>query len=157
MEEGLMFERNNVDTEKFWADREKEKGGKVRFFTFATLIGRSGDNAVNLGGLLYIIDGTITFEDFEKDNWLYKIMNKKKDYEKTEFDLKADDIAEIKLVSKNTALNCIAGILPDTATKLLGGLNLIFTQKVFQLRLKSGHSLFFEIMKAKEFDEAIKS
>jgi hypothetical protein len=163
MEEGPMFERNNVDTEKFWADREKEKGGKVRFFTFATLIGRSsligrsGDSAVNLGGLLYIIDGTITFEDFEKDNWLYKIMNRKKDYEKTEFDLKADDIAEIKLVSKNTALNCIAGILPDTATKPLGGLNLIFTQKVFQLRLKSGYSLFFEIMKAKEFDEAIKS
>ncbi|MBN2324498.1 MAG: hypothetical protein JXQ30_12245 [Spirochaetes bacterium] len=152
-----MFERNNVDAQKFWAEREKEKGGKVRFFTFATLIGKSHDAAVNLGGLLYIIDNTVIFEDFEKDNWIYKIMNRKRSYEKTEFDLKVDDIAEIKLVSKNAALNCISGILPDTATKPLGGLTLLFTQKVFQLRLKSGYSLFFEIMNAKEFEESIKS
>ncbi len=158
-----MFERDNVDAEKFWADREQKKGGKIRFFTFATLIGRSSptgrsvDSAVNLGGLLYIIDGTITFEDFEKDNWLYKVMNRKRSYEKTEFDLKMDDIAEIKLISKNAALNCISGILPDTDTKPLGGLSLLFTQKVSQLRLKSGHSIFFEIMKVKEFDTIMNS
>ena len=151
-----MFEREDVDTGKFWAEREKEKGGKIRFFTFATLLGQSGDTAVNLGGLLYIIDGTIIFEDFEKDNWLYKILNRKKKYEKTEMDLKTNDIVEVRIVSKNTALNCISGFFPDTDTKPLGGFKLIFTQKVFQLRMKDGYSLFFEIMKAKEFGEAMK-
>jgi len=152
-----MFEREDVDTNKFWADREQLKGGKLRFFTFATLLGRSGEKAITLGGLLYIIDDTITFEDFEKDNWLFKLMNRKKSYEKTEFDLKVADIAETKLVSKNTALNCISGNLPDTNTKPLNGFNLLFNQKVFQLRLKSGNSLFFEIMKAKEFGETLSS
>jgi len=146
-----MFEKQDTDTSKFWEEREREKGGRVSFFTFATFLGRSNDKAMNLGGLLYIINGTVIFEDFEKDNWLFKILNRKREYTKTEFDIQKDDIAETKLVSKNVALNCIAGIISDTETKPLVGLQNIFYQKVFQLRLKSGYSLFFEIMKAKEF------
>lgn len=152
-----MFERQDTDTSKFWEEREKDKGGKVRFFTFATFLGRSNDKALNLGGLLYIINGTVSFEDFEKDNWLFKIINRKREYKKTEFDLKKDDITEIKLVSKNTALNCISGIISHTDTRPLGGLQNLFYQKVFQLRLKSEYSLFFEIMKVKEFIGATSS
>jgi hypothetical protein len=88
---------------------------------------------------------------------MFKILTRKKTYEKTEFDIQKNDIVETKLVSKNTALNCISGIIEDTDTKPLGGLQHFLYQKVFQLRLKSGHSLFFEIMKAKEFIAATKA
>lgn len=152
-----MFEKQDNDSSKFWEEREKLKGGKVSYFTFATFLGRSKDRALNLGGLLYIIDSTMIFEDFEKDNWMFKILTKKKTYEKTEFDIQKNDIVETKLVSKNTALNCISGIIEDTDTKPLGGLQHLLYQKVFQLRLKGGHSLFFEIMKAKEFIAATRA
>ena len=152
-----MFEKQENDASKFWEEREKMRGGKVSFFTFATFLGRSNDKALNLGGLLYIIDGKIFFEDFEKDNWLFKILSRKKTYEKTEFDIKRDDIVETRIVTKNMALNCISGIIEDSDTKPLGGLQAALFQKVFQLRLKSGYSLFFEIMKAKEFIAATKA
>ena len=146
-----MFETANDESRHFWEEREKQKGGKVSFFTFATFLGRSGDKTLNLGGLLYLINKTLIFEDFEKENWLLKILNRKKGYEKTEFDIKRKDIAEIKLVSKNTALNCISGFINDVDTKSLSGVGGLLLQKVFQIRMKSGYSLFFEIMKIKEF------
>jgi hypothetical protein len=146
-----MFETTDDESRQFWAEREKQKGGKISFFTFATFLGRSGDKHRNLGGLLYLINNTLTFEDFEKENWLLKILNRKRDYEKTEFEIKKDDIVETKLVSKNTALNCISGFIDDVDTKTLSGIGSLFLQKVFQIRIKRGYSLFFEIMRAKEF------
>ena len=146
-----MFETIDNESRQFWEEREKEKGGKISFFTFATFLGRSGDKQLNLGGLLYLINKTLTFEDFEKENWLLKILNRKKEYEKTELEIKKDDIVETKLVSKNTALNCISGFIEDVDTKPLTGVGGLFLQKVFQIRMKSGYSLFFEIMKTKEF------
>ena len=52
----------------FWKEREDEKGGKIQFNTFATFIGRSGEKKVDLGGLVYLINNIVYFEDFEKDN-----------------------------------------------------------------------------------------
>jgi hypothetical protein len=146
-----MIETTDNESRQFWEEREKEKGGKVSFFTFATFLGRSGDKQLNLGGLLYLINKTLTFEDFEKENWLLKILNRKREYEKTKFEIKKDDIVETKLVSKNTALNCISGFVDDADTKTLTGVGGLFLQKVFQIRMKGGYSLFFEIMKIKEF------
>jgi hypothetical protein len=56
------------ESKKFWEEREKDKGGKLGFFTFATYMGISSEKPVNTGGLLYTIDRKIYFEDFEKEN-----------------------------------------------------------------------------------------
>ena len=126
-----MFETTDNESRQFWEERENQKGGKVSFFTFATFLGRSRDKNLNLGGLLYLINKTLTFEDFEKENWLLKIMNRKREYEKTEYDIEKKDIVEVKLVSKNTALNCISGFIDDVDTKSLSGVGGLFLQKVF--------------------------
>lgn len=143
------------ESRRFWEEREKQKGGKVEFFTFAAFMGRSRDRHVNLGGLLYIINKTVTFEDFEKDNWFAKIISRKQKYEKTEFSFKTEDITEIKTVSKNSALNCISGIIDDRDTKRLSNISGLFFQALVQIKLKSGYSLFFDVMKRKEFTTAV--
>jgi len=143
------------DSKRFWEEKEREKGGKVSFFTFATFIGTSLEKPVNTGGLLYTIEKSVYFEDFEKENWFAKILSRKQKYVKTEFNFKKEDIEEIKRVSKNTALNCISGIVMDTDTKPLSKVFTFMLQSVVQIRLKMGYSLFLEIMREGDFLAAL--
>jgi hypothetical protein len=66
------------------------------------------------------------------------------------------DIAELKRVSKNSALNCITGLVPDTETKPMSRVFQFIAQSVLQIRLKRGYSLFLDIMREKDFIAAIK-
>ena len=93
------------EARKFWEEKESEKGGKVTFYTFATFLGRSSDRQVTNGGLVYIIDDKIYFEDFEKENWLVKLISRKQKYEKTEFSVKRSEISLTRIVTRNSALN----------------------------------------------------
>jgi hypothetical protein len=147
---------SSEEAENFWAEKEQEKGGKVRFFTFATYMGSTGGRPTSLGGLLYIIDEQLYFEDFEKDNWFAKIISRKKNYEKTELDFGVDDITEIKTISKSSALNCIAGIIKDEDTKSVSIVTKALFQSIVQIRLKNSISHFFDIMRDKEFVAALK-
>ncbi len=144
------------DAREFWNQKEREKGGTVGFYTFATFLGRSNDKTVSLGGLIYTIDDTIYFEDFEKDNWLSKFFARKRTYEKTEFNFPIKDIVELKIVSKNSAYNCASGYLEDTNTKPFSKIMSILFQSAVQIRLKRGGSLFFDIMRSKDFINALK-
>jgi hypothetical protein len=120
-------------------------------------MGSSGSRPTSLGGLLYIINERLYFEDFEKDNWFAKIISRKKNYEKTEFDLNIKDIVEIKTISKSSALNCIAGILKDEDTKPVSVVTKALFQSIVQLQIKNSISYFFDIMRDKEFVAALKS
>jgi hypothetical protein len=144
------------ESRKFWEEKEREKGGKVTFFTFATFWGISSEKQVNTGGLLYTIDGTIYFEDFERENWFSKILGKRQKWEKTEFAVKKKDIVEFKKVSKNSALNCITGLVPDTETKTVSQVFQFLAQSVLQIRLRRGFSLFLDVMREKDFLSAVK-
>jgi hypothetical protein len=143
------------EARKFWAEKEAEKGGKVNFYTFATFIGRSSDRHVTNGGLLYTIDDRVYFEDFEKDNWLMKLISRKSKYEKTEFNFAIDDIAETKVISRNSAMNCIAGYADHTETRSLSPFMKIFSKPIVQIDLKTGQSMFFDIMRAADFFKAL--
>jgi hypothetical protein len=143
------------DSRKFWEEKEREKGGKIGFFTFATFLGISSEKQVNTGGLLYTIDGKIFFEDFERENWFSKILAKRQKWEKTELNVEKSDIAELKRISKNSALNCITGLTTDTDTRPVSRLFQFLAQSVLQIRLKRGYSLFFDIMREKDFIAAV--
>jgi len=147
---------HNEETRKFWEQREKEKGGKLGFFTFATFIGKSDDRSCNLSGLLYQIGNDLYFEDFEKENWLLKIIGRKEKYEKTEFGFLIDEIEDIKTVSRSNALNSIQGIISDRELKPVSRLARIFSQPVTQIMMRRGYSFFFEIMRYQEFLKAVK-
>ncbi len=143
------------EAKKFWEEKEAEKGGKVTFYTFATFLGRSSDRQVTNGGLIYIIDDRIYFEDFEKENWLLKLVSRKQKYEKTEFSIKSGDISLTRIVSRNSALNCIAGYCESSETKELSTFSKLFAKPVVQIMMKNGSSLFFDIMRASDFIRAL--
>ena len=145
------------EAKKFWEEKEAEKGGKVTFYTFATFLGRSSDRQVTNGGLIYCIDDRIYFEDFEKENWLIKLVARKSKYEKTEFNFKTDDIEDTKIVSRNSALNCIAGYTEGSETKPLTPLMRLFAKPVVQIIMKNGTSMFFDIMRASDFLDSLKT
>ena len=139
------------EARKFWEEKEVEKGGKVTFYTFATFLGRSSDRQVTNGGLVYIIDDNIYFEDFEKDNWLVKLIARKQKYEKTEFIVKKGEISLSRIVTRNSALNCIAGFCESLETKELSVFMKLFAKPVVQLVMKNGSSLFFDMMRGQDF------
>jgi len=139
------------EARKFWEEKEAEKGGKVTFYTFATFLGRSSDRQVTNGGLVYIIDDKIFFEDFEKDSWLVKLIARKKQYEKTEFIIKKGDISLSRIVTRNSALNCIAGFCESQETKELSVFMKLFAKPVVQIMMKTGSSLFFDMMRGQDF------
>ena len=139
------------EARKFWEEKEAEKGGKVTFYTFATFLGRSSDRQVTNGGLVYTIDDKIYFEDFEKDNWLAKLITRKKKYEKTELSVKKEDISLLRIVTRNSALNCIAGFCESLETKELSAFMKLFAKPVVQIIMKNGSSLFFDMMRGQDF------
>jgi hypothetical protein len=145
------------EAKKFWEEKEAEKGGKVTFYTFATFLGRSSDRQLTNGGLIYIIDDRIYFEDFEKENWLMKLIARKQTYEKTEFSIKMEDISLTKIVSRNSALNCIGGYCEGPETKELSPFTKLFAKPVVQIMMKNGSSLFFDIMRGQDFIEKLQT
>ena len=153
---GKSSTSSNEEAENFWAEKEDEKGGKVKFFTFATFIGNTGSRPSTLGGLLYLIGERLYFEDFEKDNWFAKIVSRKKNYEKTEFEIDIKDIEEIKTISKSSALNCIAGIVKDEDTRSVSFVTKALFQSIVQIRIKNSISYFLDIMRDKDFLAALK-
>jgi len=151
---GFFMAEENEQME-FWKQREEEKGGELQFNTFATFIGRGGDKKVELGGLLYIINNRVYFEDFEKDNIFLKILSKKKAFKKTEFSFDIATIRGIREVSAGEAANCIQGLIRDDETKKATGLSKFFSNPVLQLVMEEGYSFFFDIMRRKEFIEIV--
>ncbi len=82
-------EENPAD---FWKETARKRGGEIGFFTFATLLGRSADVVLNFPGLLYTVGDMVWFEDFERDNWLSRILGGKGKYQKTEISFPAAEI-----------------------------------------------------------------
>lgn len=143
------------EARQFWLGKEKEKGGTVSFYTFSTFLGRSGDRMLNLSGLLYLVGSRIFFEDFEKENWLLKIMNRKSEYEKTEFFVRQGDIVNSRVVARAAAANCVEGLMGIEETRELRGMMRVFAKPVLQINLHNGTALFFEVMKLEELRKVL--
>jgi hypothetical protein len=137
--------------EDFWAETARKRGGEIGFFTFATLVGRSGDALLNFPGLLYKSGDIFWFEDFERDNWLAKILSSRKKYEKTEISFPVTEVQFVRLVSRMSASRCVAGAVPPGQLAPATMLTRFFSTPVTQVGLSDGSSLFFEIMQRKEF------
>ena len=69
---------------EFWRQTAESRGGPIGFKSFATLLGRSQAEILELPGLLYTVGQVAWFEDFERDNWLLRIVRTRRTFEKTE-------------------------------------------------------------------------
>jgi len=136
--------------DEFWRHTGEKRGGTVEFYTFATLVGRSASQQVGLPGLLYTVGDSVWFEDFERDNWLAKILNSRQKYEKTEAGFAKADIAFVRTVSRRNAYRCIVGSTAPDSLRQQSPIARIFSTPVTEIGFKDGTAIFFEIMMAKE-------
>jgi hypothetical protein len=139
------------DPGEFWRGVESRRGGKVRFLTFATLLGRSDGTRVDLPGLLYVVDDTIWFEDFEKDNWLARLFASHRAFEKTEISIAMGEVAGVRMVTRMAAARCLAGAARPAALRAASPLRQRFSVTVAELLLRNGSAVFFDVIKRAEF------
>jgi hypothetical protein len=139
------------DPAEFWRQTAERRGGEVRFFTFATLVGRSGGSFLNFPGLLYLVGDLFWFEDFERENWLSKIFASRTKWEKTELSFSKSEVQFTRIVARGGAARCIAGSIPPEKVAPASILTMIFSSPLIQVGLRDGAAIFFEILQRKEF------
>ena len=147
----LFNRKQEEDPDEFWQKTAERRGGQVGFLTFATLLGRAGDRPMELPGLLYVVGDMIWFEDFERDNWLARIIGGKRKFEKTELSFGRAEIRVSRLVSRSAAMRCIGGGLPVEHLHAVSSVARIFTTPIVQVTLDNGTTLFFDMIRRLEF------
>jgi hypothetical protein len=143
------------DPDEFWRQTAEKRGGEIGFRTFATLLGRSADQQMDLPGLLYTVGDMVWFEDFEKDNWLGKLLGGRKKFEKTEMSFSRREVLSARLVSRGSAVRCIAGAVPAEKLSPVSAVGRVLSTPIVQVALSSASSLFFDMIARKEFIELL--
>jgi hypothetical protein len=146
-----------TDPGEFWRQTGEKRGGEVSFRTFATFLGASGDKLLSLPGLLYGVGEAFWFEDFERDNWLSRILSSKQSFAKTELTFSRADVEFTRIVSRRSAYRCITGAVAATDLRTMSAVARFLSASVTQVGLRDGTSLFFETMLQAEFLTALKS
>ena len=138
----------NSEVQKFWSEKESSLGGKVEFNTYAALIGECGSGKMNgRGGLCYIIGDRVYFEDFEKNNALMAMFNRKDtDYEKTLISFQLSDVTGMKKITEKWGKASISEGIDSTRIPELKGLKALFTRGYWLIELKDRPALVMEIM-----------
>ena len=139
------------DPEEFWRQTAAKRGGEIGFLTFATLLGRSGDQPLDLPGLLYMVGDMVWFEDFERDNWLARIMGGRRKFEKTEISFSRQEVAAARLVTRTAATRCITGAVPAEKLPAASTLGRILSNPIVLVTIAGGSSLFFDMIRRTEF------
>jgi hypothetical protein len=140
-----------LDLVSFWRGVGERRGGEVAFYSFATLVGRTGGGPAGLAGLLYLVDERFWFEDFERENWLLRILPPRRPFAKTEICFELAAVTAVRVVSRAMAYRCLRGAVAPGSTAELGRAGRLFTAPVVQVTLADGSALFFEIMREREF------
>ncbi|MGA2974526.1 MAG: hypothetical protein ABSF77_04380 [Spirochaetia bacterium] len=139
------------DPAEFWRQTAEKRGGAIGFLTYASLMGRSSDQVLDLPGLLYTVGDTIWFEDFERDNWLSRLISSRKQFEKTELSFEKTAVRYTRLVSRSAAARCIIGALSAEKLSSVTFLGRFISTPIAQVALTDDSSLFFDVMRRKEF------
>jgi hypothetical protein len=137
--------------DEFWRQTGAKRGGEIEFRTFATLLGRSADQALDLPGLLYLVGNTLWFEDFERDNWLSKILGGRRKFEKTEISFIRAEVSSTQLVSRSAAARCIAGAIPAHKLRPVSAIGRVLSTPIVQVSFTNGTSLFFDMIHRSDF------
>jgi len=146
------------ETKDFLDSLEKENGGQILFKTYAVLIGLSNGQNINLGGLLYVINNTLYFEDFEKQGGLFSMVTskKKKAYEKYKTSIDISSIENQYSVKINAAKAVAAGKLSHERLTPVTGLQKKLFQTAVYLSRSGEPGWLFEVIDNKAFINILK-
>jgi len=143
--------RREESPDEFWRQTAAKRGGEIGFLTFATFMGLSSNQPLDLPGLLYLVGDTVWFEDFERDNWLAKIVGGRKRFEKTEISFARGEVRTTQLVSRSGAARCIAGAVAAEKLSPVSAVGRILSIPIVQVSLSNETSLFFDMIRRDEF------
>ncbi|NQT57696.1 MAG: hypothetical protein HQ557_01815 [Bacteroidetes bacterium] len=146
------------ETQDFLNSLEQENGGQIIFKTYAVLIGLSNGKSINLGGLLYVINNTLYFEDFEKQGGLFGLITskKKKAYKKykTSIDISSvDNLYSVRITAAKAAVN---GRLSQDQLQPVKGLQKKLFQTAVYLSRSGEPGWLLEVIDDKAFINIIK-
>ncbi|HUI68897.1 MAG TPA: hypothetical protein VL354_00165 [Spirochaetia bacterium] len=147
----LWGKRQEENPAEFWRKTGEKRGGEIGLFSFATFLGRSGDGPAGLPGLLYTVGDRVWFEDFERDNWLSKILGSRQKYEKTELCFDRSEVVFSRVVSRAGAYRCVGGGIGPELLRPMSGFGRLFAAHALQVGLQDSSSVFMEIMREEEF------
>jgi hypothetical protein len=151
----FLGKRNAEDPAAFWRATAEKRGGAIGFLTYASLLGRSNGTPLELAGLLYTVGEAVWFEDFEKDNWLTRMVGNKSAFVKTEITFSIADVAFTRLVTRVGALACIAGKKEPAQLPAATALDRFFSTPLVAVGLRDGSALFLDVIRRKEFIAAL--
>jgi hypothetical protein len=146
-----LFGKKNVeDPDAFWRTTAEKRGGAIGFITYATLLGRTKDAILDRAGLLYTVGDAVWFEDFERDNWLARMMNGKTAFVKTEITFSLSEVVFTRAVSRSNAMASIAGKKEPASLPVITALGRFLSTPFIMVGLRDGTALFFDAIRRRE-------
>ncbi len=147
----LWSRKNEESPQDFWKETAEKRGGPIGLTSFATFLGRSRGELLELPGLLYTVGSVVWFEDFERDNWLSRLVRNRHSFEKTELSFAVAEVRHAKLVTRRGAVSAISGTVEPDSLRSVTFFNRIVSNPIMQAALQDGSSLFFDLLLKKEF------
>ncbi len=143
------------DIKDLLALMEKQNGGPMVFKTYCRLLGYADGTPVNLGGMLYVINGKLIFEDFENENpgmmGLLTSRSKKKKYEKFKTFRMVEHITGMHTVRASQAKRLIDGHMTAVHLPEASALERIIAQTVLEISFSDAPAWYVELLNNKDF------
>jgi len=150
------MENLNSEAREFWQEKEAHYGGTLEYRSFCRFLGGTAEGASELSGLLFLVNGKLIFEDFEREDGIFGflIRRKKSAYKKTVMEMPVSDIRGLRQISQGTAQSRIAGLAGPS--RPMSAAARFFSVVIHELEMADGNSLFFEIMDKSSLKDALK-
>lgn len=140
------------DAENLLHKLEQENGGPIRFRTYCVLYGYSDGTWLNRGGLLYIVDDKLIFEDFESEpTGLGAFFRKKKEvFEKLKTYQLITDITGMRYVRSSPVKKLLPRKTPVKQLPELTKWKKILFQSLLEISFAHAPSWYAEILNDKQ-------
>ncbi len=143
-------------TDKLLQQLEFENGGSLEWKTYAFLLAENNRQIVTKGGLLYIVNGVLIFEDFESDRPIYRILGAKRTtYKKTKLKGDLSSITLFKKITRRDALRVLRGKSTIEQVMSPNKLQSLFDRTVHAIQFEDNSIWFCEIYDTEKLQEAL--
>lgn len=137
------------ESEAFLNDIEQRRGGKITFKTFSTFYADNNGNVRDYGVFLYVVNGTVWFQDFEHESsFLGFRLSRRKDeeYEMFESSFSPLDVVAFRTVMKKAARSCALGFRDFAKLRKANPVIGLLAETVTEIKLKDGRLMYFQLM-----------
>lgn len=132
---------------------ELENGGKIIWKTYAFLMSRNERQVVQKGGLLYIVDANLIFEDFESDRPIYRVIGtKRKAYAKTKLKAPLTSVVALQAMTRSNALKVLRGKRNLDQIKPPGKFQRMLDRTVHAICFEDGSCWFCEMYNSEDLN-----